>query len=177
MGREVNEKANGNQQSAVIGYRKVIHRSARSQGKYAKIELVQGDAKHPFESLIAGYFAERHGVVAVYLFGSTAAGQATPASDVDIAVLYQRGQEPDFQLEMDDKIELARLLGRDVDLIHLNQASPILRMQVLKKGKLVLNRDPKHLNFFFVNTLNEYFDLKQSRKPIEKALYDVSIYD
>ncbi len=142
-----------------------------------KWELVQRGAKHRMESLIASYFIERRGVTAVYLFGSLAAGQATPESDVDIGVLYQRGQEPDFMVEMNDKIELASLLKRDVDLVNLNRASPVLRMQVLKKGKLVLNRDPKLVNLFFVNTLNEYFDLKQSRKPIEKALYGFTIYD
>ena len=129
------------------------------------------------ESLIATFFADRPGVAAVYLFGSLAAGTATPESDVDIGVLYQRGLEPDFHIQMDEQIELASCLSRDVDLINLNQASPILRMQVLKKGRLVLNRDPKLVNLFFVNTLNEYFDLKQSRKPIEEAISRSSIYD
>ncbi len=65
------------------------------------------------DSQIASYFAYRTGLAAVYLFGSMAGGQATPESDVDIGVPYQRGQEPDFRVEMDDQIELARWLRRD----------------------------------------------------------------
>jgi hypothetical protein len=78
---------------------------------------------------------------------------------------------------MEDQIELSRRLGSDVDLVNLGDASPILRMQVLRKGILLLNRRPRLVNEFFVQTHNEYFDLKQSRKPIEDSLYDHSIYD
>jgi len=66
-----------------------------------KLRPAWGGAGKPMESLIATFFADRPGVAAVYLFGSLAAGTATPESDVDIGVLYQRGLEPYFHIHMD----------------------------------------------------------------------------
>jgi predicted nucleotidyltransferase len=63
------------------------------------------------------------GIVAVYLFGSTARGLAGPESDVDVAVLFDRTPPlrltgPRFDLEGD----LERALGGPVDLVVLNDA-------------------------------------------------------
>jgi predicted nucleotidyltransferase len=126
---------------------------------------------------IRDYFAERSGVHAVYLFGSIVQGQTGPQSDVDVGILYEREHIPDFRQQATHSVELSHQLRKNVDLAILNTASPVLRMQVLKSGELILNQNPKAVRAFFVQTLNEYFDLKRVRREIERNLSQVSIYD
>lgn len=101
------------------------------------------------------------GVVAVYLFGSTARGTARSGSDVDVAVLFERTPPhrlsgPRFDLAGD----LERALGRAVDLIVLNDAPVDLRARVLREGRLLLDRAPAARIAFEVRTRNEAFDLE-----------------
>jgi len=116
------------------------------------------------------FFGDRMEVDAVYLFGSAARGELAPLSDVDLGLLYAAGFVPSFEQLGLLKTDLADALGREADLVDLGAASAILRMQVLRKGRLLLNRNPRAVNRFFVRTLNEYFDLKQVRRPIEISL-------
>lgn len=101
------------------------------------------------------------GVVAAYLFGSQARGDARPDSDVDVAVLY--GEAPPRTLAgqpFDTEDELAGALGRPVQLVVLNTASPDLVHRVLRDGILVVDRDRSARIRFEVAARNAYFDLK-----------------
>ncbi|MBI2890106.1 MAG: nucleotidyltransferase domain-containing protein [Nitrospirae bacterium] len=95
---------------------------------------------------ILGRLSERYGpdprVTAVYLYGSWARGRATKRSDVDVAFLLE-GLEG---LEIDDFIVkemgvLSRLFQRDAQVVVLNRAPHLLRMQVFRKGRLVVEGD------------------------------------
>ncbi len=72
-------------------------------------------------------------LIALYRFGSQAAGEARPESDVDLAILAAEPCAPQRLLELRE--ELAALLHRDVDLVDLRTASTVLRMQVLAHGE------------------------------------------
>lgn len=126
---------------------------------------------------IVSYFADRAEVTAVYLYGSAAADRLTSESDVDVGVLYRREQRPTAARQLADQSALAARLNRDVDLVVLNDASPILRMQILKNGRLIVTNDQSTVYDFFVRTTNDYFDLKRVRQEIEKNLARVTIYD
>lgn len=128
------------------------------------------------ESAILGYFNERSDTDAVYLFGSTAAGTSRPESDIDIAVLFSDATRCDGMFIIQMRQDLSDLFHRDVDLVCLNDAGPILRMQVLKRGKKLLDRNPRVLVRFIARTLIEYDDLKRTRKPIEEQLLRGRIY-
>ena len=56
----------------------------------------------------------RLGVEHLYLFGSTARGEAREDSDVDLFFDYERGKLGVFEL-MDVKEETSRILGRKAD--------------------------------------------------------------
>ena len=109
----------------------------------------------------------------VFLFGSFARGFGTDESDVDVAIMFEK--VPDFYELCDLEDQLSRRAGKEVDIVTLNTASPIIRMQVLRYGLLV-KRDKKTYNDFFVSTLNEYNDLKYLRKEIEENLLKGRIY-
>lgn len=118
-------------------------------------------------SRLRRFFADREEVKAVYLFGSAAVGRTGADSDVDLGLLFAQRFEPGFPYLGRLRTDLEHELKGAVDVVDLGRASPILRMQVLRKGVLVLDRDGKTANRFFVRTLNEYFDLKRVRRPIE----------
>ena len=125
--------------------------------------------------VVQAYFRERTEIAAVYLYGSVVKGHLTPESDIDIGVLNSAASQPDPQQSADDQAALAAALGREVDLVSLAEASPILRYQVLKHGDRILTLDEKVVNQFFVRTVNEYCDLKMVRRDIEARMKEVRI--
>lgn len=126
--------------------------------------------------IIKKYLKEIPGIAAVYLYGSFASGRGQIQSDIDIGVLYKQGEEPGLQKRLDIADQLTSLLEREVDLLSLNGASPVIRMQVLKKGTKIFELDRKEANRFFVQTINEYCDLKITRSVIEKNIDRARIY-
>ena len=72
-------------------------------------------------------------LMAIYLFGSQASGDADAASDVDLAVLV-RGQVAPLRLwELSG--ELADIVLRPVDLVDLRAASTVMQYQIITKGR------------------------------------------
>jgi uncharacterized protein len=125
-------------------------------------------SKEEIVRLFAQFAAEQPTVLAAYLFGSAVQNRLVDESDVDIGLLFERSPDALRLLELQE--DVTTLLKRQSDLVSLNQASPILAMQVLKHGELIFERSEKAVRQFQVRTLFAYFDLKQVRKPIEEAL-------
>jgi len=99
-------------------------------------------------------------IVAAYLFGSRARGDAKAASDVDVAVLTaQEGERvlggPLSQLSG----ILERVLKTSVDLVDMRSASPDLVHRILRDGELIVETDPRARAAFEVQARNEYFDV------------------
>jgi predicted nucleotidyltransferase len=78
------------------------------------------------------FFAGEENVRLAFLIGSFAAGTARPDSDVDVAVLF--GRVPDYMDVLGLRDRLSDLMKREADLVVLNDAGPVIRMQVLKTG-------------------------------------------
>lgn len=78
----------------------------------------------------------RHGVTRASIVGSTARGDATQTSDIDILVELP----PDRSLLdlVDLRLELESLLGRRVDLAEFDDLHPLLRDQMLAEQVPVL---------------------------------------
>ena len=75
------------------------------------------------------------------VYGSIARGDDTPASDLDLLVSLAEDR-PDAAVKL--AVRLEHTLGRDVDVARLNLAkdsSPLLLLQVLDEGRVVLDRD------------------------------------
>ena len=108
-------------------------------------------------SLLAGHTG---GLVAAYLFGSFARGEARSTSDVDVAVLY--ADRPDSTLDAQPfglAADLSIALGRSVDVVVLNDAPADLVHRVLRDGKLLLETNPSARIAFEVKARNTYFDM------------------
>lgn len=125
------------------------------------------------ERTLTDFFEEEQSVRLAFLMGSFAKGTARPDSDVDVAALFDRA--PDFMEALDLRERLSALLRREADLVVLNDAGPIIRMQALKTGIRLFSQKNAYEEFF-VRTLNEYDDLKRLRAPIEEAVLRRRIY-
>lgn len=121
-------------------------------------------------NLLKEYFSAQESIACVFLFGSATGERFSDQSDIDIAVLYDPHNLPTPDERLQAQEQLSERIHYPVDLVVLNNASPILGYQVLKHGERLLVRDQRAFNAFFVRTLNEYFDLKQNRRVIEQSL-------
>lgn len=111
------------------------------------------------------------GTAAVYLHGSVARGDSRPGSDLDVAILFE--QDPPRTLEglhtaLSD--DLHATLGRPVDLVILNHASPDLVHRVLRDGVLVCEPNRSARIRFEVRLRNEYFDMEPIRKLYRRSV-------
>ncbi len=103
-------------------------------------------------------------VFAIYLFGSEASGNATNESDLDIAVLADK-KLPAMELWLLAQ-ELSKKLNRDVDLVDLQSASAVLRIQVIAKGKRLFCKNERAAAIFEDFVFADYARLNEERAAI-----------
>ena len=110
----------------------------------------------------AEYFGRQPDVVVAYLFGSVARGQATPLSDVDIAVLLDPTAKPEAVLDRQITLltELTQLAELEVQLTLLNDVPPLLAYEVIREGILLHQRSGAERVAFQVKAMKEYFDVQ-----------------
>ena len=122
---------------------------------------------------LALYFADQPDAIVAYLFGSHARGQATPLSDVDIAVLLPADLSNDrlFDLRLQFIDELQGLLHREaIDVVILNQSPLALRYRVLRDGNVLFCRDEQRRILYQADTVSRYLDFKPVIDRHEQSL-------
>jgi predicted nucleotidyltransferase len=102
-----------------------------------------------FEKKITNYFENKEDIVAVYLFGSYATGNARPCSDLDLAILFDTRDRNIINRRLDKYlIDLSRIMRKDTHLTAMNFASEELLKQIFKKGNCLMVKDSKKLAYF-----------------------------
>jgi predicted nucleotidyltransferase len=91
-------------------------------------------------SALMGALRTERDVRLAVLFGSTATGEDTPVSDVDLLIVHRR---PDWRAQAGLRVRLRRALGMPVDVVMLEQAEaqPALLADVLREGRVLVDRD------------------------------------
>ena len=113
--------------------------------------------------------------IAIYLFGSTASAEVHDTSDIDLAVLPREplATETRWNLQQD----LAIALWCDVDLVDLRSASTVMRFQVVTRGDLLYDGDPRKRAEFEMVTLSMYARFNEERREIlEQVRRDGRVY-
>ena len=113
-------------------------------------------------------------VNAAYLAGSlssrTSFGHLT---DVDIAILLmdqiKSDQFLDYQLYFFSELA-KRLESESIDVVILNQASLLLKLQVIKYGQILFSRDEKQRVLFETKAVMDYLDFKKFDEIKNQAL-------
>jgi predicted nucleotidyltransferase len=110
--------------------------------------------------------------VAAYLFGSTARGQASSSSDVDVAVLLDSAVPPDARIAEAARLHSAldRVSERPVQVAVLNDAPPLLCHRVLRDGVLLAGDDDRRRVEFEAAALCEYLDVLPMIERYDEAL-------
>ena len=104
-------------------------------------------------------------ILAVYLYGSRARGEARAQSDVDLGILLHATPAAKLKsVARDVEAVVERRLRLPAQAVVLNNASADLVHRVLRDGILLLDRDRIARIRFEVQSRNEYFDLAPVRR-------------
>ncbi len=100
------------------------------------------------------------------VFGSVARGGDRAGSDVDLALLL----EPDTP-ELRQKLEadLGRAAGREVDLVFLDTAPPLLRFEIATDGVVLVARDRDDWVDFRTRAMIDWWDWAPTARRIHEA--------
>ena len=111
-------------------------------------------------------------VATAILFGSVAKGVARADSDLDVALLASdRAAERMLRGEcLDLAARLALRVGRDVQIVLLDDVDPVLGRQVFAHGRKLVERDPARTAACLERILVAYFYGAHHRRMMEAAL-------
>lgn len=112
-------------------------------------------------------------VVLLYLHGSHARGEQGPVSDLDLAVLVDRGRTSTLELELDMLGAFQAASGReDVDVVFLDRAGSIIKDRVVRSGRLIFARSERERIRFEEKAVKEYLDFRYFSKQYDAALFE-----
>ncbi|MBM4065475.1 MAG: nucleotidyltransferase domain-containing protein [Planctomycetes bacterium] len=105
----------------------------------------------------------------IFLFGSVLSDNFREDSDIDVGIYFENRQY-DKNNVCDAIIDFFRT--ERVDIAFLNEASPLLLFQVIKKGKPVAYKNYASLVEFQLRCLKKYWETRKFRKMKEYLLKD-----
>ncbi len=103
----------------------------------------------------------------IFLFGSVLSDNFRKESDIDIGVYFEN-MRYDKSNVYDTVIDFFGI--EQVDVAFLNEASPLLLFQVVKKGKPMAYKSYTRLAEFRLRCLRQYWETKKFRKIKEDLL-------
>ena len=99
----------------------------------------------------------------IYIFGSMVKNRDREESDIDIAILTD-GRVDEYEFILSQK--LADILKKEVDLVDLNRASTVFKIQIIKTGKLIYNSNNLKKMHFQMRTMKDYAILNEERQEV-----------
>ncbi len=100
------------------------------------------------------------------LFGSAAAGTARRGSDLDVGVLLDPGAEPGPTIA----VALERATGSPVDLVWLDTAPPLLRFEIARTGRVLVERVPYAWADFRAHAMIDWWDWAPTARMMHKTM-------
>ncbi len=102
-------------------------------------------------------------VIAIYLFGSHAKGEANPISDVDIAVILEN---PTPESEAD----IGSLSTPEIDIVLFHRLPLHIKFEVFKHGRELFVRDEEKLAEIKFRVMREYLDTSPMYRRISSEV-------
>ena len=103
--------------------------------------------------------ARRYGLQLIVMFGSQVTGRTHPESDVDIAVLPERGRRFNWLRFYSD---LVPVMANDrLDIVNLRRCPPLLAWNVAREGLLLYAADAADWDRFRIRAMKEFEDVKR----------------
>ncbi len=114
--------------------------------------------KHIDFSALVEFLRGDRNVVFALIFGSYGAGRQKEKSDLDLAIYFKNPPEGMVLFELSNT--LSDICGRDIDLVVLNSASPLLQHQVMKSRQPLIIKDPTLYRQFRERVISAYDEYK-----------------
>jgi predicted nucleotidyltransferase len=118
--------------------------------------------------IVAAVAAAEPGIIAAWVFGSRARGEARAGSDLDVAILTD-GTAPGRADAV--AAEIARRTGLEVDVCRLEVAGPVLAYEIVTGGRRVFARDEEAADLREERVRREYLDTAYLRRVQHHYLY------
>jgi predicted nucleotidyltransferase len=112
-------------------------------------------------------------VIAVYLFGSFVDSESF--SDIDIGILTSIDVNRPFEYETDLENPLEDLTGYPADVRVLNQAPISFSQNAVRKGVVILDKDPNLRADFESSVIRKYFDFSRFRTEYLSEVSDAPL--
>ena len=101
------------------------------------------------------------------LFGSAARGEDRADSDLDVGVLFAGGAQTDPAAL---RVRLERETGRVVDLIQLDSAAPLLRMEIGRHGRVLFEREAGAWSLFRAHAMIDWWDWAPTARMVRETV-------
>lgn len=112
----------------------------------------------------------------IIIFGSYATGNTHSESDLDIAFYHSTQNFSSYERFMIAQ-KLAGLIGIEVDLIDLKEASTVFAMQIYSTGKVLYSNNERLRMELEMRTYSMYARLNEERQPILDQIQETgSVY-
>jgi len=92
------------------------------------------------QDAIAGYFKTQP-VLKAWVFGSSARGEETPLSDIDLLVVYDDKERVSLLKHCQMMVDLETILNRSVEIIEDGTLMPFAVESANRDKKLIYERD------------------------------------
>jgi predicted nucleotidyltransferase len=99
------------------------------------------------------------------VFGSAARDTQRSGSDLDVGVLVEPHSEAGPPLD----VVLARATGRTVDLVRLDTAPPLLRFEIARDGKVLVERVPHAWTDFRARAMTDWWEWAPTARMLHAA--------
>lgn len=140
--------------------------------KTTMTEKNKNNSYSDFLKVLPEYCSGNKKIIAAYLFGSYAAGKATPFSDVDIALLTPPAENrmEVFHARLRYHTELSDLMKKNVDIVLLREAGEMLSYQILKFGRLVFEKDRDSHREFVAKRVIQCLDFQYYERIMQQGM-------
>ena len=135
---------------------------------YQRKKVVVEKVAEEFRRLIASRYSDY--IVYAYLFGSLVEGRATEESDIDIAIRFYDHVQRETRWRVVK--EILGIISEDIDIVDLDRASPVLRMVVYSRGRLIYCRDRWILFLDQNKTIKLYNDYLHIARPYYRKMVE-----
>ena len=122
----------------------------------------------------------RLGVALVYLYGSEAVGRSNALSDIDVGVifrdpapLHRRAARADLHTAVSDCLAsaLTPTLSRELDVVLLQTASPVLQFEAINAGQPLFVDDSAFQANYEAAVIRDYLDVR----PLVEMHYQAAL--
>jgi len=131
------------------------------KGRNSEVIMLTEKIDKELIEILKKFFSDRQEIMFAWLFGSYANGHNNCYSDIDIAVYIRDNillDDVDWYLGL--KADIMELVNKEVDLVLLNNAKPMIKHVANMQKIILLSRDELFEAEYSLRVIKEYNDVR-----------------